>query len=70
MKKLQILGLFLFAACLAGCKTAGTTGGNQEAKRRAAIAQQQHLRGDESDENLRSAQDNILKRDNNPALKP
>ena len=70
MKNLQILGLFLFAACLAGCKTAGTTVGNQEAKRRAAMAQQQQLRGNESDENLRSAQDNVLNRDSNPARKP
>jgi hypothetical protein len=67
MKHLQLLGLFLCAVWLAGCGT----GGNQEAKRRAAMAQeQQQVRGDESDQNLRSAQQNILRRDNNPARKP
>ena len=69
MKHLQLFGRVLCAVWLAGC--AGTTGGNQEAKRRAAMAQeQQQVRGDESDQNLRSAQQNILRRDNNPALKP
>jgi len=69
MKHLQFLTLILCAVWQIGCQSEEGMG-NQEAKRHAAIArQQQQTRGNESDQNLQSAQENILNRDNNPARK-
>jgi hypothetical protein len=69
MKHLQFLGLLLCVVCQVACQT-GEEMGNQEAKRHAAVArQQQQTRGSEADQNLQSAQENILNRDSNPARK-
>jgi len=69
MKHLQFLGLLLCAVCHVACQTEQGMG-NQEAKRRAAMARrQQQVPGNEAEQNLQSAQENILNRDNNPARK-
>ena len=69
MKHLQFVGFLLCAVCQVACQT-GEEIGNQEAKRRAAIAQQeQQTHGSEADQNLQNAQENILNRDSNPARK-
>lgn len=69
MKHLQFLGLILCVVWQISCQNEEGMG-NQEAKRHAAIErQQQQTRGSEADQNLQSAQENILNRDNNPARK-
>jgi hypothetical protein len=67
MKHLQIIGLIACVALFASCESTDTAGrGNQESKRRAA-QQQQRQEQDEAQQNLWSAQRNILSRDGNPA---
>jgi hypothetical protein len=59
--------IFGCGALLAGCNTNGAAGGNQEAKRRAALARhQQEQPIDQSHANLLNAQGNRLDRDSNP----
>jgi hypothetical protein len=69
MKHLQIIGLIACAAFFASCESTNTTGrGNQESKRLAALQRQrQHEPSDEAQQNLWSAQQNILNRDGNAA---
>ena len=67
MKPNLLVTLFSFAVILAGCETTETSGGNQEAKRRAAIEQRkQQVPADEAQANLWSAQQDALNRDGNP----
>ena len=69
MKHVQFFGLVMCAIWQVGCQTEEGMG-NQEAKRRAAIArQQQQMRGSEADQNLQNAQEDILNRDSNPVRK-
>ena len=72
MNPLQILALVVFGALLVGCESTQTAGmGNQERKRLAAVQQQeQQSQADETEQNLRSAQQNTLNRDSNPARQP
>jgi hypothetical protein len=73
MKHLEFIGLIVCGAFLLSCESAQTTGqGNQEAKRVAALRQQQRegAQMDEADRNLWNAEQDILNRDNNPARKP
>ena len=73
MKHLQFIGLMVCAACLISCESAQTAGqGNQEAKRLAALQQQEQesTQMDEGDQNLWSAQHDRLNRDSNPAVRP
>lgn len=72
MKHLQLIGLSACVAFLAGCEStdmAGNSGGrgNQEAKRLAALKEQQQLeKHDEEHDNLWAAQGEFLNRDGNP----
>jgi hypothetical protein len=56
------------AALFVGCETTNSTdGGNQEAKRRAAIEQRKEQPPmDEAQANLWGAHEDIMDRDNNP----
>lgn len=72
MKHLQLFTLIVCLAALVGCESTQTAGeGNQEAKRRAAIAKaQQNEQPDESQRNLYNAQQAVINRDGNPARRP
>lgn len=65
MKLLQYISLIACVAFLASCESTETAnGGNQEAKRRAAIQQaEQNDRTDEAQRNLWNAQQDRLNRD-------
>jgi hypothetical protein len=70
MKHLQLIGLVAGAALFAGCESTETAGkGRQEAKRAAAVRQEQQQNEDkeidESHRNLWNAQHDILTRDGN-----
>ena len=70
MKPFQFIGLIACVAVFVGCESTETTagGGNQEAKRLAALRQQRHQeQPDEAAENLWIAQENVMNRDGNPA---
>jgi len=70
MKHLQIIGLMACVAFFVGCESTQTAGrGTQEAKRLAAVQQQRQRQAqmDEAQQNLWSAQANILNQDGNPA---
>jgi hypothetical protein len=69
MKVIALLSVVGCAVLLAGCETTGSaqTGGNQEAKRRAALERQREQPPpDEAHANLWSAHQDILDRDSNP----
>jgi hypothetical protein len=68
MKRLQLLSLIACLTFFASCESTETTGrGNQESKRLAALQQQrQNPPSDEAQQNLWSAQQDILNRDGNP----
>jgi hypothetical protein len=73
MKHVQLISLIAGAAILISCETTQTAGqGNQEAKRLAALQQQeqQSAQMDEGDQNLWNAQQDRLNRDSNPAVRP
>ncbi len=73
MKSLQLIGLIICGATLMSCETTQTVGqGNQEAKRLAALQQQQQesAQMDEGEQNLWNAQQDRLNRDYNPAVRP
>ena len=64
MNVIKVFTLFACAAFLFACET---TGGNQEAKRRAQIERQKHQEQmDESQANLLDAHNDRLDRDSNP----
>ena len=69
MKHLQLIGLIACAIFFANCESTNTTGkGNQEAKRLAALQQQnEQPQPDEAQQNLWNAQHDILTRDGNAA---
>jgi hypothetical protein len=68
MKPLLFATLFSSAIVLSGCESTEVSGGNQEAKRRAAIERQkQQAPVDESAANLYNAQQDRINRDGNPA---
>ena len=69
MKYVAIVSLLACAGSLIGCETTQTAqGGNQEAKRMAALQRQrQEEQIAESDRNLWNTQRDILLRDGNPA---
>jgi hypothetical protein len=69
MKARSFMALLGCAALLIGCETTDTAqGGNQEAKRRAAMEKQKQQEPlDEANANLWSAQQNRLERDGNPS---
>jgi hypothetical protein len=73
MKPLHLLGIICCAAFLCACESTDTAGagGNQEAKRRARIAQEQQSaeQHDEGTRNLWNAQHDILTRDGNAAAR-
>jgi len=58
--------LFSCAVLVTACETTDKTGGNQEAKRRAALERHRQQAVDQSEANLRNAQENLLNRDSNP----
>lgn len=68
MKLLRNLGLVLSLALLAGCESTDTAnGGNQEAKRRAALQQEQQVQQpDETQRNLWNTQQDRMNRDGTP----
>ena len=69
MKASAWIGLIGCAVLLAGCETTDVSknGGNQEAKRRAALAKKnQESQPDEATANIWYAHDNQLNRDTNP----
>jgi hypothetical protein len=70
MKNMKVLCLATMFGCIAlsiSCSSNEAAGGNQEAKRRAALARhQQEQPIDQSHANLLNAQDNRLDRDSNP----
>jgi len=68
MKARSFLTLLGCAVLLVGCETTDTAqGGNQEAKRRAAMEQQKQQSSlDEAQTNLRDAQNDLINRDGNP----
>jgi predicted small secreted protein len=68
MKISSVIILLGCATFLAGCETTDSAGGgNQEAKRRAAIEQQKDQPPvDQAHANLWNAQENRLDRDSNP----
>jgi hypothetical protein len=73
MKEIQSLSLIACAALFVSCESTdmvnGThPSGTQEAKRLAALReeQQQAAQPDEAEQNLWSAQENIVNRDGNP----
>src|SRR5258708_3380274 len=66
MNYLQLIGLIVCVASLAGCETTEATGkGNAEAKRLAALEQRRQTESqmDESQKNLWNAQQDLLNRD-------
>jgi len=69
MKIIQFIGLIVCAAFLASCETTNTASngmGNQEAKRLAAIQeQQQQPKNDDAHANLWNAEHDVLTRDGN-----
>ncbi|HJT79577.1 MAG TPA: hypothetical protein VJ719_00145 [Chthoniobacterales bacterium] len=68
MKSFLLITLSWSAVFLTGCETTETAGGNQEAKRRAAIEQRrQQVPPDEAQANLWNAQQDRLNRDGNPS---
>lgn len=69
MNPFQFIALIACLAAVTGCESTGTAGmGNQERKRLAAVQQhEQQPRLDETEQNLWSAQQNLLNRDGNPA---
>jgi hypothetical protein len=67
MKALFLSALFCSAILLSSCESTKDSGGNQEAKRRAALEQQkQQAAVDEGQANLYHAQQARLNRDGNP----
>ena len=67
MKAKLFLSLLGCAVLFVGCETTDTAqGGNQEAKRRAAMEKQKQQQHDEADANLWSAQRSLIDRDGNP----
>jgi hypothetical protein len=69
MKYLQLIGLIACVGFYGGCESTDTAGrGNQEEKRLAALQaqRQQEQQGDEAQQNLWSAHENLLNRDGNP----
>lgn len=69
MKYVQLIGLIACGMCIGSCQSTNTAGGlngsgNQEAKRRAALAQQQQEQAqqDEAQQNLWSAQQDNMNR--------
>jgi hypothetical protein len=67
MKAIPLVTLVGLALALVACETTDATGGNQEAKRRAAIERQrQQPPPDEAQANLWGAHRDILDRDSNP----
>ena len=68
MKARSFVALLGCAVLLVGCETTDTAqGGNQEAKRRAAMEQQKQQSSlDEAQTNLRDAQNDLINRDGNP----
>jgi hypothetical protein len=71
MKHLQLIGLIVCAGLFASCESTDTAGrGNQESKRLAALERQrQHEQPDEAQQNLWNAQQDIMNRDGNAALR-
>ena len=68
MKRLQLLGLIVGMFLCVGCESTKSSGeGNQEEKRRAAIAQHQNNQMDESERNLHNSQRDRINRDGNPS---
>jgi len=73
MKHGQFIGPIVCAAFLISCESTQTAGqGNQEAKRLAALQQQEQesAQMDEGDQNLWNAQQDRLNRDYNPTRQP
>lgn len=66
MKAISLAALLGCAVSLVACETSDKAGGNQEAKRRAAIERHREQAVDEADANLWNAQENRLNRDSNP----
>lgn len=67
MKARSFLALIGCALLFVGCETTNTAGGNQEAKRRAALEKQKQQQPiDEGQANLWDAHNNRLDRDGNP----
>ena len=67
MKSFLLITLLGSAVVLTGCETTETSGGNQEAKRRAAIERQrQQVPLDEAQANLWNAHQDTVNRDGNP----
>jgi len=68
MKARSFVALLGCAVLLVGCETTDTAqGGNQEAKRRAAMEQQKQQSSlDEAQTNLKDAQNDLINRDGNP----
>jgi hypothetical protein len=67
MKYVLPIAAMACAACLAGCETTNSNGGNQEAKRHAAIERQkQQPPPDEAQANLWGARRDWRDQDSNP----
>jgi hypothetical protein len=70
MKHLDLIAVMICAIVFASCESTDTAGrGTQEAKRLAAVQRerQRQAQTDEAQQNLWSAQENILNQDGNPA---
>jgi len=70
MKHLELIAVMICATAFASCESTDTAGrGTQESKRLAAVQQQRQRQAqtDEAQQNLWSAQANILNQDGNPA---
>ncbi len=69
MKHLDLIAVMICVIFFASCESTDTAGrGTQEAKRLAAVQQQRQRQAqtDEAQQNLWSAQANILNQDGNP----
>ena len=68
MKPILLAALLWSALSLTGCETTEASGGNQEAKQRAAIERRkQQVPPDESQANLWNAHQDHVNRDGNPS---
>ena len=70
MKHLELIAVMICATSFASCESTDTAGREtQESKRLAAVQQerQRQAQTDEAQQNLWSAQANILNQDGNPA---
>jgi hypothetical protein len=67
MRPTLLIMLLCTAVLLGGCETTETSGGTQEAKRRAAMERQRNQPApDESQINLWGAHNDVVNRDTNP----